>query len=85
MNRRDLFSSVAIVAGTMLWDPRSATSQSDGLSDEQLRSALRYLAGLDLEPGEAAKVLASLHLNRFDVKVEPTVQPQADFDPEVDT
>ena len=45
---------------------------------------LQQLAGLELQPGEAAKVLASLKSNRFTAKVDPTIQPQSDFDPEVD-
>jgi hypothetical protein len=44
---------------------------------------LRQMAGLELQPGEAPKVLASFRLNRFIRKVEPTIQPQ-DFDPELD-
>jgi hypothetical protein len=54
------------------------------LSEEQLGIFLRHLAGFDLPAGEGPKVLASFNSNRFKANVDPKIQPQSDFDPEVD-
>ena len=61
--------------------PQNAPQQ---LSEEQLRALLHEFAGLDLQPGEGPHILASLKNNRFTAPVDPTIQPQSDFDPEVD-
>ena len=46
--------------------------------------AMLRLNGMDLDPGEGPKVLASFTANRFAVLVDPTIQPNSDFDPAVD-
>ena len=85
MKRRDALVSVAVYgAGAVLPSWSGLKVPSEGLSEEQLRILLRQLAGLELQSGEAPKILASLRSNRFTASVDPTVQPQSDFDPEVD-
>jgi hypothetical protein len=86
VKRRDAIVSLALSGLSTLLLSRAAAGQAEneGLSEEQLRIVLRQFAGLDLQPGEAPKILASFNSNRFMVKVDPTIQPQCDFDPEVD-
>ena len=85
MNRREAVVSVAM-AGVAIALPGCAVSGNQGsgvLTDEQMRAMLR-LNGMDLEPGEGPKVLASFVGSRFTAQVDPTIQPQADFDADVD-
>jgi hypothetical protein len=85
VKRRDALVSVAVYgAGAVMPSWSGVKIPSEGLSEEQLRILLWQLAGLDLQSGEAPKILVSLRSNRFTANVDPTVQPQSDFDPEVD-
>jgi len=68
-------------AAVRSWPASAQANQM--LSEEQLGTLLRQMVGIELGPGEAPKVLASLRLNRFTRRVEPTIQPQ-DFDPELE-
>ena len=84
MKRRDALLSLAMsvaVAAVSSWPAPARANQ--GLSEEQLGTLLGQMVGLELRPGEAPKVLASIRLNRFTRRVEPTIQPH-DFDPELD-
>jgi hypothetical protein len=84
VKRRDALVSIAW-SGAALVLPGCASSQAshEGLSDDQLRAMLQ-LNGMDLQPGEGPKVLASFTAGRYTTAVDPTVQPQSDFDPDVD-
>jgi hypothetical protein len=84
MKRRDALVSMAL-SGAAVVLPGCATSRSEGgvLSEEQLRAMLQ-LTGMDLQPGEAPAVLASFTGSRFTAAVDPTTQPQSDFDADVD-
>jgi hypothetical protein len=85
VKRRDLVVSLAASGlGIALGPWVAAGRPNEELSEEQLRMILRELAGFDLPAAEAPKVLAAFKLNRFTTKVDPIVQPQADFDPEVE-
>jgi hypothetical protein len=53
------------------------------LSDDQIEAMLK-LNGMSLEPGEGPAILASFVGNRFAAVPDPAIQPQCDFDPEVD-
>jgi hypothetical protein len=55
----------------------------EGLADLEMRAMLR-LNGMDLAPGEGPRVLASFTASRFPAAVDPTIQPQSDFDADVD-
>ena len=85
MERRDVLVAI-VVSGAVnalnLWAAPQLLTED--LSEEQLRFLLRQLAGLELQASEAPKILASFKSNRFTAKVDPTIQPQSDFDPEVD-
>ncbi len=84
MKRRDALVSIAASGAGMLLGACAAPPAPDGdLSDEQLGALLR-LAGYQMAPGEGAKILASFKGNRFTTDVDPTIQPQSDFDPDVD-
>ena len=84
VNRRHALLTIAM-SGTAIalpgWD--IPESQSGLLSDNQMQAMLR-LNGMDLGPGEGPKVLASFTANRFAAPVDPTIQPNSDFDPGVD-
>jgi hypothetical protein len=85
VKRRDALVSLAVYgAGAVLPSWSGLKVPSEGLSEEQLRILLWQLGGLEMQSGEASKVLVSLRSNRFTASVDPTVQPQSDFDPEVD-
>ena len=57
----------------------------DLASDAELAAVLREFGGQEqFAPGDAARIRAVLKQYRFDVKVDPEVQPQGDFDAEVD-
>ena len=84
MKRRDALMALG-VSGIALALPGCASPQasSGGLSEDQLEAMLR-LNGMTLEAGEGPAVLASFTANRFPTVVDPAIQPQCDFDPEVD-
>ena len=83
MKRRDAVVSLAITgAAALLPACTRVQASSDSLTEDQMRAMLR-LNGLDLQPGEAAAILASFNSSRFSVAVDPTVQP-TDFDADVD-
>ena len=75
MKRRDALVSLAAL--TSLAACASSTPADD------LQAVVRQLGGFDLQPGEAPAVLASLKGSRYTAEVDPTIQPQSDFDPEV--
>lgn len=74
------------LSGTTMLLPGCMPSQvpADSLSERDLHALLR-LQGVALEPGEGTHVLTSFMASRFNTAVDPTVQPQSDFDPEVDS
>jgi hypothetical protein len=84
MKRRDALLALG-ASGMVIVLPGCAGPQasSGGLSEDQLEAMLR-LNGMSLAPGEGPAVLASFTANRFATVVDPTIQPQCDFDPEVD-
>jgi hypothetical protein len=84
MKRRDALVALAAGGAGSLLPSCGRPSRADDVSEEQLRLMLRRLAGLDLAPDEAARVLGALRANRFTGRPDPTIQPQSDFDPEVD-
>lgn len=75
MNRRDALVSLAAVA--------SLTACAASTPADDLQAVVRQIGGFDLQPGEAPAVLASLKGSRYTADVDPTIQPQADFDPDV--
>ena len=85
MKRREALVSIAL-SGTTILLPGCAPSPApaDTLSERDIQALLR-LQGVTLEPGEGAHVLTSFMSSRFTTAVDPTVQPQSDFDPEVDS
>jgi hypothetical protein len=82
MKRREALVSLAVSGAALIAPAYGREVSPKDLSDEQIRAMLR-LNGLDLAPGEGAKVRASLALNRFVIPVDPSLQP-ADFDADVD-
>ena len=85
MKRRDMLVALAVSgAGTALASCAGPQGPGEGLGEEQLRLMLRQLAGFELSPDEAPRVLAALKTNRFTGRVDPTTQPQSDFDAEVE-
>ena len=84
MKRRDALVALAAGgAGSVLPSCGRATP-TDHIDEERLRLMLRHLADLPLAPDEAQRVLAALRANRFTGRPDPAIQPQSDFDPEVD-
>jgi len=88
MQRRDALASLAASgAGILLGGctPSAASrAESDANSEALIEPMLSQLTGYSVRPGEAAAVLASLNGSRFTAPVDPTIQPQSDFDPDVD-
>ena len=84
MKRREVLVSMAL-SGAAMALPGCAKVQApaEGLSEDQLRAMLQ-LNGMDLQPDEAPKVRASFLAGRFTTAVDPAVQPQSDFDADVD-
>ena len=39
---------------------------------------------VELAPGEAARIRKAVRESRFDIEVDPEVQPECDFDPRVE-
>jgi hypothetical protein len=70
MNRRNALISLAALAAC-----------SPGAQDD-LQVVVRELGGFELKPGEGPAVMASLKGSRYTVDIDPTVQPQSDFDPD---
>ncbi|HZS57936.1 MAG TPA: hypothetical protein VFA43_01610 [Gemmatimonadaceae bacterium] len=70
MNRRNALISLAALAAC-----------SPGPQDD-FQVVVRELGGFELKPGEGSAVMASLKGSRYTVDVDPTVQPQSDFDPD---
>jgi hypothetical protein len=70
VNRRDALIAVAALAAC------SAGPQDD------FQVVVREIGGFELKPGEGPAVLASLKGSRYIVDVDPTIQPQSDFDPD---
>jgi hypothetical protein len=70
MNRRDALISLAVL-----------TACSPGPEDD-LQVVVREIGGFELKPGEGPAVLASLKGSRYTVDIDPTIQPQSDFDPD---
>jgi hypothetical protein len=85
MQRRDALASLAVSgAGILLGACSTPSAAGEGPSEAQIGILLRQLTGYELRPGEGAKVLASLQGSRYTGAVDPTIQPQSDFDPDVD-
>jgi hypothetical protein len=71
MNRRDALISLAVL-----------TACATSTPDDDLQAVMREYGGFELKPGEGPAVLASLKGSRFIEDVDPTIQPQSDFDPD---
>lgn len=85
MQRRDALASLAASgAGLLLGGCAPPAAANAGPSESQIGPLLQQLTGYTLRPGEGATVLASLEGNRYTAAVDPTIQPQSDFDPAVD-
>ena len=70
MNRRNALISLAALAAC-----------TPGPQDD-FQVVVRELGGFELKPGEGPAVMASLKGSRYTVDIDPTVQPQTDFDPD---
>jgi hypothetical protein len=84
VKRREALLSVAVTAAGMAMGCSGEHADGAELSDAQVDLMLRHLAGYQLGPGEGAHVRQSFAGSRFTTAVDPTIQPQADFDPAVD-
>jgi hypothetical protein len=84
VERRDALMAMAM-SGVVVALPGCSVPQATvgGLTEDQLGAMLR-LNGTDLAPGEGQKVLASFAANRFAGAVDPMIQPNCDFDPDVE-
>jgi hypothetical protein len=71
MNRRDAVVSLAAVIAACSPGP-----------EDDLQVVVRELGGFELKPGEGPAVRASLKGSRYTVDIDPTIQPQSDFDPD---
>jgi hypothetical protein len=60
----------------------AALAACSGATDDNLQAVVQELGGFELKPGEGPAVLASLKGSRYTKDVDPTVQPQSDFDPD---
>jgi hypothetical protein len=83
VKRRDALVTLAVSGAATAWPGCASKVPGEGLSDPQMRAMLR-LNGMDLRPGEGPQVLASFNASRFPATVDPTIQPQSDFDASVD-
>jgi hypothetical protein len=83
LKRRDALVAMA-ASGVAIVLPGCASPRptSGALTDDQMRAMLR-LNGMDLAPGEGPRVLASFTGNRYAAAVDPAIQPNCDFDPDV--
>jgi hypothetical protein len=85
MKRRDALVSLAVSGAGVLWAGCGANqAPTAGLTEQQVGLLVRELTGSELQPGQASQVLASLKGNRFTADVDPTIQPQSDFDADTD-
>ena len=84
MKRRDALVGLAMIGASSALPSCARPSPKVDAGEEQLRVILGQLAGLELRPGEAPRVIAALRANRFTGQPDPTTQPQADFDAEVE-
>jgi hypothetical protein len=84
MKRRDALVSLAVSGAGVLWAGCGGQEPSGGLSEQQVGLLVHELTGSELQPGQASQVLASLKGNRFTADVDPTIQPQSDFDADTD-
>ena len=64
--------------------PTSAASGQHVASDAELVAVLRELGGFELASEDASQIRALIQELRIEGRVDPEVQPQCDFDPEVD-
>ena len=83
MKRRDALVTLAASGAAAVWPACASKPADEGLSDAQMRAMLQ-LNGMDLRPGEGPQILASFNASRFPASVDPTIQPQSDFDAAVD-
>lgn len=83
MKRRDVLVTLAASGAAAMLPACTRETPKEGLSDAEMRAMLR-LNGMDLDPGEGPAVLASFTGSRFPAVVDPTIQPQSDFDADVD-
>ena len=70
MHRRDALITLAALAAC------------SGGHEDDLQVVVRELGGFELKPGEGPAVLASLKGSRYTADIDPTIQPQSDFDPD---
>lgn len=85
MERRDALATLAASGAGLLLNGCSPQPATTGRpSDAHIGLLLSGLTPYTLGPGEGAAVQASLDGNRFTAAVDPTIQPQSDFDPDVD-
>jgi hypothetical protein len=85
VKRRDAVVSIAISgAGLALGACRGAPPAAGELTDGELQAWVRQVDGYTLRPGEAQAILASFKGNRFTAEVDPAIQPQSDFDADVE-
>lgn len=70
MKRRDALISLAALAAC-----------SPGPQDD-FQIVVREMGGFELKPGEGPAVMASLKGSRYLADIDPTIQPQSDFDPD---
>ena len=73
MKRRDAIGSLAALTALAACSP--------GPQDD-FQVVVREMGGFELKPGEGPAVMASFKDSRYTVDIDPTVQPQADFDPD---
>jgi hypothetical protein len=83
VKRRDALITLAVSGAAAILPACATDAKKEGLSEAEMRAMLR-LNGMDLGPGEGAAVLASFMGGRFPATVDPTIQPQSDFDADVD-
>jgi len=84
MKRRDLLLSMAASSVAIALPGCVGRSGNKGVSESDVRDMLMDLYGIELPPGQEQAVIASLKGSRYTAAVDPMVQPQCDFDAEVD-
>jgi hypothetical protein len=84
MNRRHLLKTAVASTGGALLSSCARGRQPRLASDAELAAVLREFGGVELAPGEAARIRKAIRESRFEIKVDPEVQPECDFDPEVE-
>jgi hypothetical protein len=83
VKRRDVLVTLAASGAVAILPACARQTRKEGLSDAEIGAMLR-LNGMDLDPGEGAAVRASFMGSRFPATIDPTIQPQSDFDADVD-